>query len=97
MIFALRGGIFAIILDGYVMVLSRYTYFNRFCGVLGAPRVTPDPSLAAGGLRMTSGRSCDLIQFSFFFTKKKGNLAPCLSELFKTPLVRGCGTNVGGF
>ena len=84
MIFALRGGIFALILDDYVMVLSKYTYCNRFCGVLGAPRGTPDPSLAAGGLRMTSGRSCDLIQFSdFFYLKKIGNLAPCLSELFK--------------
>ena len=71
MIFALREGILAVILDDYVMKLSRYTYFNRFCGALGAPRGTPDPSLVAGCLCVTSGRSCDLIQFSFFFPEKR--------------------------
>ena len=54
MIFALRGGIFAVRFDQYVMVFARNTYFNSLCDVLGALRGASDPSLGAGGLPMAA-------------------------------------------
>ena len=71
MIFTLRRGIFAVSLDDYVIVLSRYTHFGSFRGVLGTVRGTPDPSLAAVSLVVASARFWGRIQFLFFISEKK--------------------------
>ena len=71
MIFALREGIFVVILGEYVMILSTYTLFGGFLGLLGAFWGTSDPSLAAVGLPVVSVRSHDHIPFYFFFAQQK--------------------------